>query len=51
MARSHLASGRAGRAVRASHRLPDKPYPNAEAFLVGMAKATVTILEGRASRD
>jgi hypothetical protein len=31
--------------------LPDQPYRNAEAFLAEMAKAAVTVLECRASRD
>ncbi len=31
--------------------LPDQPYGTAEAFLAEMAKAAVTILECRASRD
>jgi hypothetical protein len=34
-----------------AHLLPDKPYRNAEEFLAEMAKATVTTLECRASRD
>ena len=31
--------------------LPDRPYRNAEAFLAAMARAEVTVLECRASRD
>lgn len=45
MAWSHLVSRRAGRGARAAQRLPDKPYPNADAYLAEMAEATVTILE------
>jgi len=34
-----------------ARRLPDRPYRNAEAFLGAMARAEVTVLECRASRD